>query len=320
MHARRALPAEALALAGCQAGVISRAQLLGIGVTPRCLDRITREWTRLARGVYLIASTQDEPSWPAKAWAGVLLGGDGARVGGTAAAALHGLAGWDEVASVTIMMSGRRSVGPHPGFRFVRERPGVRLSSTAADPPRTRIEDTVLDLCAAGRPAEVLTWLTRAVQRRLTTHQRLQARLDDRLGLRHRAVVMEILDDVASGVTSHLEHRALTEVLRPHGLPITRLQHRTGSGRRIADAAVPAQRVLIEFDGRVGHVEEGAFRDRRRDNAHTLDGWVTLRFGWADVTEDPCAVAAEIAALLTLRGWTGSMTCCPRCPREVVLG
>ena len=102
-------------------------------------------------------------------------------------------------------------------------------------------------------------------------------------------------------------------MLRPHPLPVQRLQHRTGSGNRIADAAVIAYRVLIEFDGRIGHVEEGAFRDRRRDNAHTLDGWVTLRFGWADVTADPCGVAAEIARLLTLRGWPGPFSPCPNC-------
>ena len=312
MHARRDLPAEAVALAGCQAGVLTRAQLLGMGLSRRCVERMSRSWTRLARGVYLVTSAAAEPSWPARVWTGVLLGGDGARAGGLTAAALDGLAGWDEVDAVTILVPSRK-VGPHPGFTFIREQPGLRLPSPMREPARTRIEDTALDLCAAGRPADAVTWLTRACQRRLTTAQRLHRRAAERGGLRHHSLIMEILQDVQAGATSHLEYRALHDVLRPHHLPIPRLQHRTGSGHRIADAAVIAYRVLIEFDGRTGHVEEGAFRDRRRDNAHTLDGWVTLRFGWADVTADPCGVAAEIARLLTLRGWPGPFSPCPNC-------
>ena len=31
-----------------------------------------------------------------------------------------------------------------------------------------------------------------------------------------------------------------------------------------------------------------------RDNQHRLQGYTTLRFGWAEVTGDPCAVAAQV--------------------------
>ncbi len=293
--------------------MIARSQLIGMGLSPRTVDGLSAPWPRLARGVYLVSSSFVEPSWTARVWGGVLLGGRGARAGGRAAAALDGLADWSELKEVTILVP-ERKISRHPGYYFVRERPGVRLSSTSREPARTRIEDTVLDLCAGATSTEVVTWLTRACQRRLTNPERIRRRLQARSTLRRRALVLEILEDVQAGATSHLEHRALTEVIRPHGLPITRLQHRVGSRGRIVDAAVAEFGVLIEFDGRIGHVEEGAFRDRGRDNAHTLEGWVTLRFGWTEVTGDPCSVAAETAALLGLRGWTGALVRCPRCP------
>jgi very-short-patch-repair endonuclease len=312
-------------LARCQAGVLSRAQLLGLGVSAHRIERLSVTWMRLARGVYLIGPDVGAPPWLARVWAGVLLGGEGSRAAGPTAAALQGLSSPEELATgpgaartpppIHVLVPGRH-IGPHRGFVFSRERPGSRLRSPAGDPPRTRIEDTTLDLCASADKVGSVTWLTRACQRRLTTAQRLRRRALDRPALRHRSLVLEILQDVGAGATSQLEYRALREVLRPHGLPGVRLQHRTGTGNRVADAAVEAHRVLIEFDGRVGHVEEGAFRDRHRDNAHTLDGWVTLRFGWSDVSADPCGVAAQIARLLLARGWPGPFRTCPRCPRH----
>ncbi len=326
MHARRSLSDSALELARNQGGVLSRRQLHETGITRRTQERLVGEWRRLARGVYLIGPAAGEVPWSARVWAGVLLGGAQARAGMHTAAVLDGLASeqervgrWETSGGeIVILVRGR--VGPHPGYVFVRERPGVRLPSSSREPPRTRIEDTVIDLCATGDEASAVMWLTRACQRRLTTPKRLRERTLERTALRGRRLVLQILDDVAAGATSNLERRALQEVFRPHGLPLVRLQHRTGSGNRITDAAFTEYGVLVELDGRVGHVEEGAFRDRNRDNVHTLDGWVTLRFGWSDVSAEPCAAAAQIARLLTLRGWQGAFTLCPRCPRQVVEG
>lgn len=261
--------------------MLSRGQLSGLGISERRVDGMTGDWLRMARGIYLVAP-MGAPSWSARVWAGLLLGGNGARACLLTAATLDGLAavgedlkgrredrpGTGADSRVQIFVQGRR-IGPHEGFEFVRETPGVRLPSTLREPARTRIEDTTLDLAAVGSEADVVTWLTRACQRRLTTPQRLRCRASERVTLRQRRLVMRILDDVELGTTSQLEYRALHDVIRPHGLPSVQWQYRTGSGRRIADAAVVAYRVLIEFDGRLGHVAEGAFRDRNRDNDHT---------------------------------------------------
>ncbi|HEX8970356.1 type IV toxin-antitoxin system AbiEi family antitoxin domain-containing protein [Oryzihumus sp.] len=135
---------------------------------------------------------------------------------------------------------------------------------------------------------------------------------------RHRwgALLGLALVDVADGAESVLELRYVTGVERSHGLPAAARQRNSmRAGRRWRDDnAYEQQRVLVELDGRLGHVGEGAFRDRSRDNGALLDGWVTLRFGWQDVTQRPCLVAADVATVLRDRGWTGRLRRCgPRC-------
>ena len=56
------------------------------------------------------------------------------------------------------------------------------------------------------------------------------------------------------------------------------------------------------------------FCGRHRDNASIVNGIHTLRYNWADVTQRPCHVAAEVAAVLRQRGWRGTpRPCGPSC-------
>lgn len=69
--------------------------------------------------------------------------------------------------------------------------------------------------------------------------------------------------------------------------------------------------LIVELDGRLGHE---LHRDHRRDNASTVLGYSSLRYGWVAVTTTPCAVAAEVAATLTRHGWRGQPQACgPLC-------
>ncbi len=68
--------------------------------------------------------------------------------------------------------------------------------------------------------------------------------------------------------------------------------------------------VVVELDGRVAHPEESRWRDIRRDNASIVNGQKPLRYGWADVTEWPCQVAADVGAVLSGRGWDGRLRRC----------
>ena len=72
--------------------------------------------------------------------------------------------------------------------------------------------------------------------------------------------------------------------------------------------------VGVELDGLEAHPRSERWRDFRRDDAGAADGIITLRYGWSDVTRSPCAVAAQIAAVLRRRGWTAPVRPCgPNC-------
>jgi hypothetical protein len=71
--------------------------------------------------------------------------------------------------------------------------------------------------------------------------------------------------------------------------------------------------VLVELDGRVHLRTDQRWRHMRRDNRSTLRGEATLRYGFVDVSEQPCEVALQV--LLRLNGFAGEVKACrPDCP------
>jgi hypothetical protein len=170
----------------------------------------------------------------------------------------------------------------------------------------------VLDMAEHGDADNAIAWLTKACQRRRTTPARLAEASGKRSRHRWRNLLEDALSDVANGVESVLEHRYVKGVERPHGLPEARRQQVVilGGRRRRTDNDYEPFGVVVELDGRLGHEAEGVFRDRTRDNSTTVSGMATLRFGWADVDAQPCAVAQDVAVLLWSRGWRGELTRC----------
>jgi hypothetical protein len=134
--------------------------------------------------------------------------------------------------------------------------------------------------------------------------------------MRWRAEVTCALTEATSGVHSLLEHRYLNGVERAHGLPTGKRQWltRRGSRSQYSDVAYEEYSTLVELDGRAAHPEARRWMDIRRDNAHAADGRVTLRYGYAEVSEDNCEVAEEVARTLRQGGWTGTLRRCgPGC-------
>jgi len=70
--------------------------------------------------------------------------------------------------------------------------------------------------------------------------------------------------------------------------------------------------VCVELDGTAAHPADEQWRDKRRDNANTLQDILTLRFGFRDLDEHRCETAAAVATLLSRRGWPGSPRLCGR--------
>jgi hypothetical protein len=171
--------------AGChelllqQHGVISRAQALGSGMSQDAIRVRLRNgrWQQLHQGVY--ATFSGEPSRVALIWSAVLSAGPGAAASHQTAAELYQVGRPAYALHVTVPAGRqvRRSARPvprtrtSPGWATGLEMP--RLIAHRSDrisrarhpvllPPRTRVEETVIDLTqAAATVDEAFSWLAR---------------------------------------------------------------------------------------------------------------------------------------------------------------
>jgi hypothetical protein len=302
-----------------QAGVISAAQARSCGLSEdgvrRLLDR--GDWVRLHRGVYLC---RHPPGLSARMWAAHLAVGGRGVVAGRAAGHHWGLLDGDLPPASPVLVLLPEPLHLRPDGLATRRVPDPwAWAHPARQPPVLAVEHAVLDLVGrAPAEEEAAGILLRACRERLTTPGRLWSAAQEHTRLRRRALVASLCQDAQIGIMSPLERRYARDVSRAHGLPRGRRQvaARSRSGRlTYRDVQYDAHGVLVELDGRLGHERESeVLRDQLRDNAATLDGWATLRFGWLAVASRPCDVAAQVAALLAARGWRGApRSCSPRC-------
>ena len=291
-------------VAEAQAGAVSREQCLLGGLSDAAISlRLAEGWRVVTRGVYSTGPV----TWDTCAWAGVLLGGPGGSVGGTAALHLHGVAARPDAIEVwTSRQLSHRDEPPHP-LRFRR---GTRPATGAL--ARSRVDEALLDAAHGADPGDVVDWVTAAYRRRATTPRRLASALAGRRRQPHRALLQELTETRHAGVQSPLEWRFLRTVVRAHGLPEPRLQAALSSGTR-SDAVFEDFGTVAELDGRTGHAD-GAFRDLWRDNRHAVRRHVlTLRYGWHDCVSQPCLVARQLGEALADRGWPGPLARCRAC-------
>jgi hypothetical protein len=215
---------------------------------------------------------------------------------------------------------GGRYVEPVRGIVVHRSDRAGLMAHPAAAPPRTRVEETALDLAAAAaRLDEASGWVTRAVGRRLTTAERLSLAMAARPRMRWRRQLSQALSPEWDGVHSSLEYRYVRDVERPHGLPRGERQARAAQGAGVIyrDVLYDEYGVAVELDGRSAHPGDLRWRDARRDNAAAAKGIVTLRYGWLEVGQQPCRVAAQVARVLGRRGFAGARGCSAGCPAGV---
>lgn len=310
MHRRQAPTAALWSLAAAQSDLLTTAQAASFGLPEDGLQRLVEErnWRRLSNGLYDTAPGHDSPL--KNAWTAALLTGEPSAIGGDAALALHG---FDRRSSIPVVwVPNDRRPRSTTNARVRRDKIG-RLGRSAGSPSRICVEDAVLDVGQRLGTESLAGLLSDAVRLRLTTLDRIRHSLRGRRRVRHRALFEDLLDDLI-GVESTLEYVYRREVERSHGLPKGVRQVSLSAGSR-SDVYYDQQAVIVELDGRVGHVDsDSAFRDLHRDNAHVQRKLVTLRYGSADVRGKPCDVARQVSATLRDRGWQGSPVRCPRCP------
>jgi hypothetical protein len=312
------LPAALRKLARYQNGIVSRPQALRAGLTEDMIKFRVRSdrWRQIRPGVY--TTFTGVPGRSAQLWAAVLSAGQGAVLShGTAAELCRLTDKPSDLIHVTIPW--QRRIGQTHGVMLHRSRRAGEIVLGQSNPPRTRIEETVLDLTqTAATFDDVCGWVTRAFAQDLTDETRLRAAMGLRTQLRWRADLLELITAAADGDHSVLEFRYDRDVERAHGLPRARLQvpfTSPGGRRGRRDRVYDDYGVVVELDGRLAHPDEDQSRDKARDNAAAVDGQQTLRYGWTDVRRHACETAAQVAKVLRRHGWEGwPRSCSPGCP------
>lgn len=194
--------------------------------------------------------------------------------------------------------------------------------AAGTDPPRARVTDTILDLATSQRtPRQATNTIVDLLGRTRISVAAMEACVLVRPPFRYRPAIRHGLALVGGGLMSALEVAYKEDVEDLHGLPRgSRQTPFEVDGKTLWEDVTYDARgaaVTVRLDGRSTHSTPGvAFRDRRRDNAAELAGRARLVYGWRDVRDSPCAVAAEVRTILIREGWTPSNSrenTCPHC-------
>jgi very-short-patch-repair endonuclease len=283
-----------LALAAAQHGVVTRAQLLGLGLSSDAIEYRLRRGRlhSVQRGVYAVGRPQ--LTRHGTLIAAVLGCGPEAALSHESAAELWGIrkrkGGPIEV---TIPAGGMRA------------RPGVRVHRRAIEPAeRTRRQAipvttpirTLVDLAHRLDAAELERAVNEADRLDLVDPERLRAALEALGGRRGVAPLRALLDRRTFTLTdSELERRFLP-LVRSAGLPAPLAQERVNGFR--VDFYWPQLGLVVETDGlRYHRTPAQQANDRRRDQAHAAAGLTPLRFTHAQVAFEREHVRATLAAL-----------------------
>jgi hypothetical protein len=299
-----------------QSNVFSRRQALNGGFSASAIDGRLRRgtWRVIFPGVYISASAG--LTLRSQLWASVLYAARGAVLSHETAAWLHGFGSRPDQIHVTIPAD--RKVQPQHGLRIHRSARVFAGAMRDERPPRTRPADTVLDLVnECDSFDDVYGWACRAISNGATDEVALLAAIERRNRLRWRTEITQIISAVHAGDESPLENAYTTNVERRHRLPASERQvpftgENGKSGRR--DRVYPDFKVIVELDGELNHRGNKVRKDKARDRTAATTGLQTVRLEWPDVHSQACASAADIAAILQRRGWTGkarpcSLTC-----------
>ncbi|MDX6648638.1 MAG: hypothetical protein QOJ97_589 [Solirubrobacteraceae bacterium] len=291
---------EILALAEAQHGLVSRVQLLRLGLGRRALQYRLRTGRLVAvrRGVYAVGH---RPATLAARWmAAVLAVGEDAVLSHRSAAALLGL-----------RMTARAQIDVTVPRRL-HASPGIHLHRTALAPDETTRHDgipattaarTLLDLAATLDRHRLKRTLEQAEMLRLTDQTSLQTLTTRHAHRPGTPALTQLLEAGAldqAPTRSELEDRFLA-FLDAHRLPrpTTNATIRTGQSTIEVDFLWPQARLIAELDGHTFHGHRQAFeRDRLRDRRLQTEGWRVIRITWRQLHREPEALAADLRLLL----------------------
>lgn len=280
-------------IAALQYGAFSACQALQAGGTRAMLQqRLRRGDVEIAAdGVYVLPGAPQ--CWRQKLWIGLLEVGDGCGVSGRPGAAVWRLPGFREEGVEVLALHGRKNHRLTTGvLREMRGLPTHHLKTV--DGVRVASIELTLFMLAG---SETLKCVERAVDNALTAGLTSAERLwrawgeiaaRGRPGTKAlRAILVDRLPGYVAPA-SELEAR-FRDLLRDEGIEQPERQVDLGADGWIGRVDCYFRpRIVVELDGRVGHVGElDRAKDRQRINELTAAGFCVLQFTWTDLVMRP---------------------------------
>jgi very-short-patch-repair endonuclease len=275
-----------------QHGVVTRAQLLRLGMMPRSIEHrlANGRLHSLMRGVYAVGRPDvgRRGIW----MAAVLACGPDALLSHQSAAALWGIrkSGAGTVHVVVPPGRPRRRPGIQVHRRAAHDAPGRHLVEGI---PVTHPIATLVDLAASAPIGSVEAAVNEADHLRLVDLERLRAGID---GLPRRpglGRLRKLLDQPTVALSSSELERLFLPLARSAGLAVPRTQVRL-NGYRV-DFYWPDLGLVVEADSlRYHRTPLDQAEDRRRENAHANSGLAVLRFTHGQVLHEPSYVRGEL--------------------------
>jgi hypothetical protein len=296
-------------LLATQKGVASREQLL-TGMSEETLRwRLdSKRWQTATPGVVVAHSGPVSPHQ--QLWVDLLSCGTGAALAGLTAA---GLDGWDAHAPARHQLV-------VPQGRQVTDRPDLEVHSSTRlgpehihplrAPRRTRLPRSLVDAASWSSTADdARAIIASGVQQRLVRPGDLAVIARAVPNLRWRRLIISTVRD-AEGGSHSLPEVELVDLCRRFGLPLPSRQARRKDSRgrwRWLDAWWDDFGLVVEIDGLFHMTATSWWADMWRGNEHTVAREGLMRFPAFAVREQQARVAAQLAAALAARGWTGRL-------------
>ena len=284
----------ALALAKRQYSVVTRVQLLRLGLT----DEAIQHWLRVGRlhriwaGVYAVG----RPGLTRRGYfmAAVLSCGEGALLSHESAGVhyeiLRHRRGPIHVSMPSTASARRRNIKVH-------RRVHALVPASHEGIPVTSPIDTLVDLATRLDAAGCERAINEAANRDLVHPELLRdaaAAMRNRPGAR---ATVGLLDRDTYRVTDTRLEQRLLRILRRAGLPIPRTQRHLAAGR--VDFHWNHLRLIVEADSlRFHRTPAQQLADHRRDQAHARAETERLRFTHWQIFHEPDEVAATLTAVI----------------------
>jgi hypothetical protein len=283
-------------LAARQHGLVTRRQLVALGIGPKAIDRriAARRLHPVHPGVFAVGHRlrTREATW----MAAVLAAGPDAVLAFRSAAALWGIRQSSRLEVIAPRKLRRPAIEAH---RILL--PDDEITVEAGIPVTTPAR-TLLDLASVLTEQHLKAAFQEAQVRRHTSPTSLDALVARYPGRRGTQKVKRILHEhqsIGQRIPTSILERRFLAFLEAHDLPRPPLINR-GSEDGELDATWHDQRLIFECDGFATHGTRQAFEaDRAKDPALVTAGWRVIRLTWRQLIDEPAEIARQLATMLS---------------------